>query len=273
MTTTLDTQTVTLTWQAYDIHTHELVTRAVPVMSDGALDQAAYFGEIPGIRNPRIDSDQAVELGDIPAPRYGWTEAERDEVPMFPMGYATRAVRCPKCRQPGGMGCTSTGGGNAIAVTTHKARADRVAGWTNAVQTHAEMLVKAVGHYGYARESLFAAFEQAAVPIAAKAVKAPTPKGVRLSEAQAEYIEWAVQHEPVGILYCPTGHLSGDHETRQSILALEAKGIVAQDGSTEACERIMRLTPFGWQVYRQHRLIIRRLDETEVAALEARAQK
>ena len=98
-----------------------------------------------------------------------------------------------------------------------------------------------------------------------------SPKGVRLSEAQAEYIEWAVHHEPVGILYCPAGHLSGDHETRQSILALEAKGIVTQDGTTEDYERIMRLTPFGWNVYRQHRLIIRRLDEAEVDWLEAAA--
>jgi hypothetical protein len=273
MTTAIDTQTVTLTWQTYDVHTHELVTRAVPVMADGAVDQAAYFGEIPGIRNPRIDTSRVVELGDVPTPRYGWTEAERDEVPMFPFGYAARAVRCPKCRQPGGMGCTSTGGGNAITVATHKARADRVASWTNAVQTHAEMLVKAVGHYGYARSELFAVFEQAAAPIETKATKSPTPKGVRLSEARAEYIESAVQHEPAGVLYCPTGHLSGDHETRQSILALEAKGIVVQDGTTEEYERIMRLTPFGWQVYRQHRLIIRRLDDAEVDRREAEANQ
>ncbi len=32
------------------------------------------------------------------------------------------------------------------------------------------------------------------------------------------------------------------------------------------------MTPFGWQVYRRHRLIIRRLDEAEVDALEAAAR-
>ncbi|WP_203823041.1 zinc finger domain-containing protein, partial [Paractinoplanes ferrugineus] len=212
--------------------------------------------------------DRTVQLGDVPAPQYGWTEAERDEVPMFPAPRAALAVRCPKCRQPGGSMCESTGGGNRAYVTTHKARIDRIAGWTNAVQGHAEMLVKAVGHYGYANEDLFAAFETAAKPIPAKAAKQPTPKGVQLSEKQAEYIEWAAERDPVGVLYCPTTHLSGDHETRLSILALEAKGIVVQDG-TEDSDRIMRLTPFGWQVYRQHRLIIRRLDDADVDRLEA----
>jgi hypothetical protein len=270
--TAIDVQTIALTWQSYDVHTNQLVTRTVLVLPEGAADRAARFGEIPGVRNPRIDTAHTVELGDVPAPRFGWTEDERHEVPMFPDGYAAKAVRCPKCRQPGGMGCTSTGGGNAIAVTTHKARTDRVAGWTNAVQEHAAILARAVGHHGYARESLFAVFEQAAAPIPDKGSKQPTPKGVRLSEAQAEYIEWAVQRaEEPGVLYCPTGHLSGDHETRQSILALEAKGIVAQDGTTEDGDRLMRLTAFGWQVYRQHRLIIRRLTDAEVDRREREA--
>lgn len=269
--TVVEATTVTLTWQSYDSHTNELVTRAVPVLPDGAAERAARFGEIPGIRNPRIDTGRIVQLGDVPAPRYGWAEDERDEVPMFPTSYTANAVSCPKCKQPGGSSCSSTGGGNSANVATHKARFDRIAGWTNAVQEHAAMLVKAVGYHGYAKQDLFAVFELAAAPIPVKAEKAPTPKGVRLSEAQAEYIEWAVQHEPVGILYCPTGHLSGDHETRQSILALEAKGIVVQDG-VENGDRVMRLTPFGWQVYRQHRLIIRRLDDAEVDRLEAAAQ-
>lgn len=267
-TTAINTRTVTLTWQSYDMHTHELVTRAVPVLPDGAADLAARFGEIPGVRNPRINDDGTAQLGDVPAPRYGWDETERHDVPMFPQGFAAWSVRCPKCRQPGGMGCKSTGGGNAIAVATHKARTDRIAGWTNTVQEHAAMLARTVGHHGYAREDLFAVFELAAKPIPAKSIKQPTPKGVRLSEAQAEYIEWAVQLDPVGVLYCPTGHLSGDHETRQSILALEAKGIIEQTAH-DGTERTMRLTPFGWQVYRQHRLIIRRLDDAEVDRREA----
>jgi hypothetical protein len=261
---------VTLTWQAYD--GNHLVTRAVPIpaLCQPSLnaEMVARFGEIPGIRNPRIEARPAT-LGDVPAPdpRYGWTEDERDDVPIFPAPLAALAVRCPKCRQPGGSPCESTGGGNRQYVPTHKARFDRVAGWTNAVQGHAEMLVKAVGHYGYGNAGLFACFEAAAAPILVKGTKPDTPKGVRLSEAQAEMVELSVHHEPVGVLYCPTTHLSGDHETRQSILALEAKGIVVQDGTRDG-DRLMRLTPFGWQVYRQHRLIIRRLDEAEVDARE-----
>lgn len=265
-------RTVTLTWQAYDTHIRELATRTAPVLADGAADLAARFGEIPGVRNPRINGVETVQLGDVPAPRYGWEESERHDIPMFPQGYAAWSVRCPKCRQPGGMPCTSTGGGNAIAVPTHKARTDRIAGWTNAIQEHAAMLARTVGHHGYAREDLFAAFELAARPIPVKGIKRPTPKGVRLSEAQAEHIEWAVHHDPVGVLYCPTGHLSGDHETRQSILALEAKGVV-EESAHDGTERTMRLTPFGWQVYRQHRLIIRRLDEAEVDCREQEATR
>jgi hypothetical protein len=272
MTTAIDTRTVTLTWQSYD--GNQLVTRAVPVpaLSQPSLaaDQVARFAEIPGVRNPRIDGDRAVGLGDVPVPRYGWTEAARHEVPMFPAPRAALAVRCPKCRQPGGSMCESTGGGNRQYVPTHKARLDRVAGWTNAVQGHAEMLVKAVGHYGYGNAGLFACFEQAAKPIPVKGAKPATPKGVRLSEAQAAMVELAVHFDPVGVVYCPTTHLSGDHETRQSVLALEAKGIVVQDGTVDG-DRLMRLTPFGWLVYRQHRLIIRRLSEVEVDEFEAAA--
>jgi hypothetical protein len=274
----VDTRTVTLTWQSYDVHTNQLVTRAAPLpaLNQPSLDAGLLtrFAEIPGVRNPRIDTTRMVELGDVPAPRHGWDESERHDVPMFPAPRAALAVRCPKCRQPGGSPCESTGGGNRQYVPTHKARLDRVKGWTNAVLEHAEVLVKAVGHYGYGTASLFAMFEQAAKPIPVRGSKPATPKGVQLSDAQAEYIEWAVQRaEEPGVLYCPTGHLSGDHGTRQSILALEAKGIVVQDGTTEDNDRLMRLTPFGWQVYRQHRLIIRRLSEAEVDALEAKANK
>jgi hypothetical protein len=275
-TTAIDVQTVALTWQSYDVHTNQLVTRAAPLpaLNQPSLDAGLLtrFAEIPGVRNPRIDTTRTVELGDVPAPRCGWDEDERHDVPMFPASRAALAVQCPKCRKRGGSPCESTGGGNQQHVATHKARLDRVAGWTNAVQEHAEILVKAVGHYGYGNASLFACFEGAAAPIPVKGSKLATPKGVRLSETQAECIELAVHHDPVGVLYCPTGHLSGDHETRQSILALEAKGIVAQDGTVDG-DRLMRLTPFGWQVYRQHRLIIRRLPEAEVDALEAKASK
>lgn len=268
--TATTTQTVTLTWQAYD--GKDLVTRAVPVLADGATDLAVSFAEIPGVRNPRIDTTRTVELGDVPAPRYGWTEAERDEIPLFPAPRAALAVRCPKCRQPGGSPCESTGGGNRAQVVTHKARLDRVARWTNAVQEHAEILVKAVGHYGYGNASLFAVFEAAAAPILVKAEKAPTPKGVRLSEAQAEWIEWIVQGSNPGIVHSPTTHFHGDAQLRQTINALEEKNILVFERNDEDGGRWLRLTPFGWQVYRQHRLIIRRLSEAEVDDLEAAAQ-
>lgn len=266
--------TVALAWEAYD--GNQLVTRFVPIPTLGQpsllSELVARFGEVPGIRNPRIDTTRTTDLGNVPTPRCGWTEDERHEVPMFPAPRAALAVQCPKCRKRGGSPCESTGGGNRQHVPTHQARIDRVAGWTNAVQAHAEILVKAVGHYGYGNASLFGCFESAAKPIPVKAAKPTTPKGVRLLEAQAKYIEWAVQRaEEPGVLYCPTGHLSGDQGTRQSILALEAKGIVAQDGTTEDGDRLMRLTAFGWQVYRQHRLIIRRLDEAEVDRREQAA--
>lgn len=268
--TSVTTRTVTLVWQAYD-HTHQLVTRAAPVLPDGAEHEAARFGEIPGVRNPRIDTTRTVELGDVPAPRFGWDEDERNEVPMFPLAYAPQAVACPKCRQPGGMFCTSTGGGNTATVATHKARTDRIAAWSNAVQEHAAMLVKTVSYHGLGLRDLFAVFEEAAAPIPAKTAKQPTPKGVRLSEKQAEEIERYVHCGGSGWL--PSGHLSGDHQERQTGQALEAKGIIEFVERDEHYDRIMRLTPFGWQVYRQHRLIIRRLSDAEVDALEAAANR
>lgn len=271
MTTTTQQATVTLTWQSYD-QRNELVTRAVPVLPDGATDQAVSFGEIPGIRNPRIDTARTVQLGDVPAPRYGWSEAERDEVPMFPLSYTPQAVRCPKCKEPAGMPCRSTGGGNRIAVPTHKARSERVAGWTNAVQEHAAMLVKAVGHYGYGNADLFAAFELAAAPIQARAAKQPTPKGVRISEKQAEEIERMVACGGRGGV--STGHFHGDHEERQTVNALEAKGIVEWTGLDDhGTVRTARLTEFGWAVYDQHRLIIKRLTDEQVAERVKRAEE
>jgi hypothetical protein len=271
MTIALATETVTLTWQSYD-RTNQLIAHAVPVPPDGAVEMAARFGEIPGIRNPRINGANTVQLGDVSAPRYGWDETERHKVPMFPIGYAAQAVRCPKCRQPGGMGCTSTGGGNAAPVSTHKARTDRIGGWTNAVQEHAATLVRAVGYHGYARESLFAVFEQAAKPIPGKAMKQYTPKGVRLSEKQAEEIEYMVMAGGVG--GCSTAHFHGDHQERQTVIALEGKGIVEWTGYSDGgYTRNARLTAFGWQVYRQHRLIIRRLDDAEVDRLESAASR
>ena len=73
-------------------------------------------------------------------------------------------------------------------------------------------------------------------------------------------------------MYAPTTHFDGDHATRQTIQALEAKGIVVEVGTAEHGERLMRLTEFGWAVYRQNRRIIHRLTADQIDAAEKKAQ-
>lgn len=198
-----------------------------------------------------------------------------DDVPCIPNFLAALAVACPKCKSVPDFGCVSTGGGNGGSVVTHKARIDRVRHWTNRFMDRAEQAYR-TGHRlwwagGDVPAGLFDEFEQAATPIVVKA-KPTSPKGVQLSEKQAEYVEYAAQGG--GILYAPTAHFHGDHQARQAINALEAKGIVEFVKYTNSgYNRLMRLTSFGWQVYRQHRLIIRRLPAAEVDALEAQALK
>ena len=274
VTTAVITDTVTLAWDTYVSHQlgsgPTIATRRVPVPAN---TDPAKLTHIPGLRNARIETAPTA-LGDVPAPILGWGVGDDgpDDVPMFPAPRAALAVKCPKCRQPGGLPCQSTGGGNRAYVATHRVRLDRVKGWTNAVQEHAELLVKAVGHHGYARDDLFAVFERAAAPMPAKGVRPSTPKGVKLSEKQAETIENLVHFG--GIAFCPTTHFHGDHETRQTLLALESKNILAQYGTADSTgERKLRLTAFGWQVYRQHRLIIRRLDDAEVDRLETASNR
>ncbi len=265
------TSTVTLAWDSYEHQAYGtaavLVTHRAPVP---AGTDPAKLAHIPAFRTARVE-DMPVALGDVPTPRFGWEESERDEIPLFVLPYAAQAVACPKCGQLAGEGCRSTGGGNRSAVSTHRPRTERVAGWTNAVQEHASLLAKAVSYHGYGRGELFAVFEAAAAPIPVKAAKKLTPKSVQLSEKQAEMVELAVQHEPTGVLYYPTGHLFGDHETRQTLNALESKGVIAQAG-TEGCDRLMRLTVFGWQVYRQHSKIIHRLTAAQIDTAEQKAQ-
>jgi len=263
---------VTLTWQSYEgASFSDLATHTVPIPAEHADDLVRHFASVPGVRNPRIEA-RTVELGDVPAPRYGWTEPERHDVPEFPAPRAALAVACPKCKQPGGGHCESTGGGNRQSVATHKARLDRVAGWSNAVQEHAEMLMKTIGHHGYLLADLFGAFEAAAAPIPAKGARKATPKGVQLSEKGAEFIEYAALAG--GYLSAPLSHFHGEAQIRQTVNALEAKGIVAEVSRDAAgYDRTMKLTEFGWAVYDQHRLIIKRLTDEQVAEQRRRAEE
>lgn len=175
---------------------------------------------------------------------------------------APRSVVCPKCKAHPGEECQSTGGGNPQAVAIHKARWDRVAHWTPEQRLTFGTLVIQQGGTWWARlpAGYYAQAEAAAKPVAERPAKQPTPKGVRLSESQAERIEWAA--EAGGRYTVSTTHFHGDAADRQSVQALETKGIFGLVGEQhQGLERVYELTEFGWQVYRQHRLIIRRLPE------------
>lgn len=204
--------------------------------------------------------------------------AAQDADACRPKWLAPQSVSCPKCHARPGRSCTSTGGGNYAEVAFHRARRDRIAGWTTDQLVDAHDLV--VGNRpGYGRwagldipAGTYTATEAAAAPVVEKATKPVTPKGVRLSEAQAEEIERFVHSGGFG--HVSTAHFHGEAQHRQTVNALEAKGILRFVELTEDhYDRLMALTPFGWQVYRQHRLIIHRLSEAEVDALEAASQR
>lgn len=171
---------------------------------------------------------------------------------------AEQAVTCPKCNAGFARDCQSTGGGNPATVATHKARRNRVAHWTDEQRHQYGELARAYHRNpsdapaGQVQEA-----EAAAAPIPTKTAKQPTPKSVRLTEVQAERIE--VTASSGGITWVPTTHLSGDAANRQCANALAAKGIIEATGEqTRYYEAEYRLTDFGWQVYLNHRLIIRR---------------
>jgi hypothetical protein len=187
--------------------------------------------------------------------------------------WASRAVTCPKCKSRPGFGCMSTGGGNPAQVVTHAVRDRRVRDWPDEFAAEAGRLAKSVARKSWLdwSTSMFDRFEAAAVP-PVTSPKPLTPKGVQLSEKQAEEIEGYVLRGGYG--HVSTAHFSGDAQHRQTVNALEAKGIVRfVELTSDGYDRRMELTPFGWQVYRQHRLIIRRLSDAEVAALEAGASR
>lgn len=175
---------------------------------------------------------------------------------------AAKAVTCPKCDAKPGQRCESTGGGNFAYVPVHAARRARVEQWPEYLAESAAALVRSIERlprwrWATGTAQALTKFDAQAAPVQAKPAGQPSPKGVRLSEAQAERIEWAAQAG--GRYTASTAHFHGDAADRQSVQALEAKGILRQVGVTDdGYGRILELTEFGWQVYRQHRLIIRR---------------
>lgn len=186
---------------------------------------------------------------------------------------AARSVRCPKCPAMPGELCSSTGGGNFMNVPVHAKRVERIEDWTPQQMMVAVELVRAQSTRSV--HSLSAGYydvtEAAAKPIVKPAAKPPTPRGVRLSQAQAAAIELAAQSG--GILYVSTAHFRGDAARRKVANAVLERGIFRDAGlNPDQYGRDLALTWFGWQVYRQHSAVIRRLDDVEAAELEERAR-
>jgi hypothetical protein len=186
---------------------------------------------------------------------------------------ASKAVyssRCPKCPAPAGSYCRSTGGGNFAFAATHKARKARVADWSDGQLVEFAALVEAqpcpLGSlWPDLPDGYYAKSEAAAASVPAKPAKQPTPKGVRLSETMAEEIERAAVSG--GEISAPTTHFHGDAAYRQTINALAARGILREVGLSDfGYARDYLMTPFGWKVYREHRLVIRRLTDDQIDA-------
>lgn len=191
---------------------------------------------------------------------------------------ADQAVKCPKCKSVFGYVCESTGGGNRSSVPTHKARTARINGWTGEQRQHfGDLVLRAQrarsaawtgnipGDPPAVRDQWAAEAEAAAAPIPAAKPKPASPKGVRLYELQAEEIEGFAFRGGKGT--ASTAHFHGDHQHRQTIIALRDKGILAEGAvSGDGYSREYTLTPFGWQVYLNHRLIMRNSEGDRWAA-------
>lgn len=185
---------------------------------------------------------------------------------------AVFSVSCPKCKARPGRRCQSTGGGNVAEVGPHKARHARIVNWSDAQLIEFAALVEAhrATRKTWTPEGYYAASEAAAASPPESKAKPATPKGVRLTETQAERIEWAAQSG--GKTSASTAHFHGDAAERQTVLSLVGKGILVEgELIADDYERRYYLTSFGWQVYRHHRLIIRRLSDDDIAAGEVAA--
>lgn len=94
------------------------------------------------------------------------------------------------------------------------------------------------------------------------------PKLGRLTDAQAQRIEWAAEAGQVYASHHATEY--GDRAQITCVEKLAEKGLLVLVGD-DGTERTFALTVAGWKVYREHRLVIRRLSDAEIDAGEAAA--
>jgi hypothetical protein len=88
----------------------------------------------------------------------------------------------------------------------------------------------------------------------------PAHRRPRLTDAQAQRIEWAAESGT----YHAAGQyatLGGDATERACADALERHGYIEQYDPSDSGERKFRLTAEGWRTYWHHRLVIRRLPD------------
>lgn len=87
---------------------------------------------------------------------------------------------------------------------------------------------------------------------------AAKPHKHRLTDPQAEWIEWTAE---AGVTYAADqrANYGGDARNRTVADALLKHGYVEQFDTTGDGERKLRLTAEGWRAYWHHKLIIRRL--------------
>lgn len=201
------------------------------------------------------------------------TYAPPPEMPVTLPRYsmtAPQAVKCPKCNAGFGVGCQSTGGGNGGPVWLHKVRRARVAHWTDEQR---RKFAAQVVLYRHAEtrpapevvDQIAAEAEAAATPLPTPKPMRTNPRAVRLSENQAEEIERFACCGGKAVV--STAHFHGDHQHRQTINALRDRGVLTEGGLiNHGYDREYTLTAFGWQVYLNHRLIIRRAEGDRWAA-------
>lgn len=102
----------------------------------------------------------------------------------------------------------------------------------------------------------------------ARGQSVPAPKLGPLTEAQAQRIEVAAE---AGSVWAPhRADFRGDRAQITVVEKLADKGLLVLV-SQDDMERHYALTVAGWRVYREHRLIIRRLTDDEIDTGEATA--
>jgi hypothetical protein len=91
---------------------------------------------------------------------------------------------------------------------------------------------------------------------------APKPRKHRLTEAQAQRVEWAAEH---GRIYAADQYatLGGDAAERACADALLRHGLVTQVDTTRSGERVLKLTADGWRAYHHDPKVIRRVPDDQ----------